>query len=42
MTKRQKLAIKHTCRLPEETAHKRFIRLDPPMQSLLTFNSGFE
>lgn len=42
-TSRQEIAITHTCRLPEETQHPRFLRVHTwGASSILTFNSGFE
>jgi hypothetical protein len=42
MTPRQQTAIRHTCRLPEETIHQRFAAPARDCWTILTFNSGFE
>ncbi len=42
LTPRQSVAMKHTCRLPEETTHRRFFEYTPPVSTILTLNSGFE
>lgn len=42
MTPRQQIALRNTCRLPEETQHARFYRKEGPVSTALTLNSGFE
>lgn len=42
MTPRQEIALRHTCRLPEQTVHPRFYARVRDMSTILTFNSGFE
>lgn len=46
MTPRQKLALQHTCRLAEETAHPRFRRVHVDggltFTTVLSLNSGYE
>lgn len=42
MTRMQKVAMQFTCRLPEETSHRRFGLYAPPWSLRLTLNSGFE
>jgi hypothetical protein len=42
MTPMQKVAMAHTCKLPEETSHARFGGWRSPFSLRLTLNSGFE
>lgn len=42
LTPRQRVALEHTCKLPEETRHPRFYRLIGKYGTVLTLNSGFE
>lgn len=42
MNERQRFAMAHTCRLPEETMNPVFRRVHLPTSSILTLNSGFE
>lgn len=42
MNKRQRIALEHTCKLPQETVHPRFARRSGQITTILTVNSGFE
>ena len=42
ITPRQQVALRHTCRLPDETLHPRFRLVGGGVSTILTLNSGFE
>ena len=42
MTPRQRIAMAHTCKLEWETTHPRFHRVEFPLSTILTLNSGYE
>jgi hypothetical protein len=41
LTTRQRIAMQHHCRLPEQTAQPRFYRRNGDLSSGLTLDSGY-